>query len=128
MRRLRRAIVLACLPFGAAFAGAGCEATAPPVEAPALVIEARNIEFTPKRVELPAGVAVHVTYRNGDQGVPHGVNVMPMRSGVEAPVLFEGEIITGPDERQFDLEPLQPGPYLFVCPVHPNMQIEAEAR
>lgn len=127
MPPFRHATVVACLSFGAVLAGAGCEAAAPLVESPAFVIEAQNIEFTPKRVELPAGVAIQVTFRNNDDGVPHGVQFMPMRSGVQAPVLFDAEIAPGPSVQEFELAPLQPGPYLFMCPVHPDMLIEAEA-
>ena len=107
---------------------AGCEAVAPIVEPASLTVIAENVEFTPKRVELPAGVPLRVTLRNADAAVPHGLRLQPMRSGVEAPVLLETEILTGPAERTFELPALEAGPYLFTCPIHPHMQIEAEAR
>ncbi len=106
----------------------GCEAVAPLVEPASLAIVAQDIAFTPQRVALPAGVPLQVTFRNGDVGVPHGLRLEPMRSGVQAPVLLETEIVNGPAEQAFSLPALEPGPYLFSCPVHPNMQIEAEAR
>ncbi len=124
----RRSGVRACLLLAAVVLAAGCEAVAPVVEAPTLVIEAQDIAFSPERVEIPAGVVLRVVFRNLDEGIPHAVRVEPMRSGVVAPVLFETSIVNGVVEQEFDLEPLQPGPYLFSCPVHPNMQIEAEAR
>ena len=106
---------------------AGCGDAGPLVEPASLTVVAENVEFTPKRVELPAGAPLQVTFRNADVAIPHGLRLQPMRSGVEAPVLVETEILTGPAERTFDLPALQTGPYLFSCLVHPHMQIEADA-
>jgi plastocyanin len=102
------------------------ESEGAPGDGPVLQIVARNLEFSPKRVQLPAGVVIHVVFQNED-AAPHNVTVTPLRSGVVAPVLHESEIVTGPAALEFDLEPLAPGPYLFSCSVHPSMQIEAEA-
>jgi plastocyanin len=119
---LRLALALIAL-VGAA----GCEAMGPAMGPAALTIVAENLAFTPQRVRLPVGVPIQVTLRNADGEIPHGLRVTPMRSGVVAAVLLETEVFNGPAERSFELPALQPGPYLFICPVHPTMQIEAEA-
>ncbi len=136
MQPRRLAPFAACLALVALLGVAGCapgvDSNAGPSaggapDGPVLAVVAENVEFSPKRVQLPAGVAIHVTFRNLDSGIPHNVTLQPLRSGVVAPVLHESEVIVGPMVDAWDLEPLAPGPYLFSCSVHPNMQIEAEA-
>ncbi len=113
----------ACL----ALALAGCGAAVAPGASPVgLVIVAENLAFDPAALKLPARTPIHVTFENRDAEVPHGIVVALRTSGVEPPELGRTEILTGIAETEFDLLPLEPGPYLFSCPIHPNMQVEVD--
>ena len=110
-----------------AIALAGCGAQTIPAASPTSIgIVAMNVAFEPTSLALPAGTPIHVTFANRDVGVLHGIAVMLRTSGVEPPELGRSDIIVGVAQVAFDLVPLAPGPYLFSCPVHPNMQIEVE--
>lgn len=128
MRPLRHRLLIALVGLSSLVAAAGCETTAPPVEPASLTIVAEAVEFAPRVVQLPAGVPIAVTFENRDPGIPHDVDLVPMRSGVEAAAAYDGDIEPGPAIQHFQLPALVPGPYLFVCSVHPTMLIEAEAR
>ena len=101
---------------------AGCAA----VPAEPVTVVAEGIAFTPARVQLPAGQSVHLTFENRDNGVPHGLSLQTRTSGVPPTDLWTSKIEVGPNIRQFDLPPLAAGPYLLMCPVHPNMQVEVD--
>jgi hypothetical protein len=101
---------------------AGCAAL--PAEPVAVV--AQNVEFTPARIQLPAGQGFHLTFDNRDDGIPHGLSLQMRTSGVPPTDLWTSEIEPGPNVREFDLPPLAAGPYLLLCPVHPNMQVEVD--
>jgi plastocyanin len=95
-----------------------------PAEPVTLVAE--RIEFTPTRMQLPPGQGVHLTFENRDTGVPHGLSLQTRTSGVPPKGLWASEIESGPNVREFDLPALGAGPYLLICPVHPNMQVEID--
>lgn len=101
---------------------AGCAVL--PAE-PATVV-AERIAFTPERMQLPAGQDIHLTFENRDNGVPHGLSLQTRTSGVPPTDLWTAEIEAGPNVRAFDLPPLAAGPYLLLCPVHPNMLVEVD--
>jgi plastocyanin len=101
---------------------AGCAALpAGPVR-----VVAEGMAFTPARIQLPAGQGFHLTFENRDNGVPHGLSLQTRTSGVPPTDLWTSEIEVGPNFREFDLPPLAAGPYLLMCPVHPNMQVEVD--
>ena len=106
-----------------ALAVAGC-AVVPP---PPVTVVAENIAFTSERFRVAAGQPFHLTFENRDQGVPHGLSLRTRTSGVEPTELWTAEIQVGPVRAEYDLPSLAPGPYLLVCPVHPNMQVEVDA-
>jgi plastocyanin len=115
------------LVAGLALALTGCGADAIPAASPTNIdIVAVNVAFEPTTLVLPAQTPIHVTFENRDVGVPHGIAIALRTSGVESPELGRSEIIVGEAQDGFDILPLAPGPYLFTCPVHPNMQIEVE--
>lgn len=101
---------------------AGCAALPPE---PVTVV-AEGIAFTPARLQLPAGQGFHLTFENRDNGVPHGLSLQTRTSGVPPTDLWASEIEAGPNVREFDLPALAAGPYLLMCPVHPNMQVEVD--
>ena len=105
-----------------ALALAGCAALPPE---PVTVV-AENIAFTPTTIALPAGQGFHLTFENRDDGVPHGLSLQTRTSGVEPTDLWTSEIQTGPRRAEYDIPALSAGPYLLMCPVHPNMQVEVD--
>jgi hypothetical protein len=117
-RHLR--LVLA-VPLTAALAACAL-APAEPV-----TVVARNIDFTPKVVQVPAGLGFNLTLENRDDGIPHGLNLQTRTSGVEPDDLWTSQIQIGPTRTEYDLPALAAGPYLLICPVHPNMQVELDA-
>jgi plastocyanin len=101
---------------------AGC-ALAPPAH---VTVVAQDIAFTPASMTLPAGTGFHLTFENRDDGVPHGLSLQTRTSGVPPTELWSSEIETGPSRSDFDVPSLPAGPYLLICPVHPNMQVEID--
>ena len=101
---------------------AGCAA----MPADPVTVVAEGIAFTPARIQLPAGQEFHLMFENRDSGVPHGLSLQTRTSGVPPTDLWTSEIEVGPNVHEFDLPPLGAGPYLLICPVHPNMQVEID--
>ena len=46
--------------------------------------------------------------------------------GVAPTDLWTSEIQTGPSRAEYDIPGLAAGPYLLMCPVHPNMQVQVD--
>ena len=114
-RHVRRALAF---PLAAALAACAL------VPAEPVTVVAENIEFTPKVIQLPAGQGFHLTLDNRDDDVPHGLSLQTRTSGVEPDALWTSQIQVGPTRAEYDLPALAAGPYLLICPVHPNMQVE----
>jgi plastocyanin len=66
---------------------------------------------------------IALTFTNEDPGVGHNVEIFDGPDD-SAPVLFDGEAITGPDETIYDVPPMQEGEYFFICRLHPNTAME----
>jgi plastocyanin len=75
--------------------------------------------FSADALSVEADVPIDLEFDNQDPGVGHNVEVFdgPDES---APVLFGGEVITGPDETTYPVEPLPEGDYFFNCRIHPT--------
>jgi plastocyanin len=86
-------------------------------EAPGVRITARNIDFEPKTVTVPANVPLTLEFDNQDAGIPHGLQV----SDANGNAIFKSEIVNGPKQLAISLPALGPATYTFMCPVHPNM-------
>jgi plastocyanin len=113
-------------PAASAAAGGGGGATpAPGSQAPQgdAVITAHNTQFTEASVTLPAGKPFTIAFDNMDT-LPHNV-VLEDASGKK---VFEGEIVTGPVVKVYDVPSIPAGQYTFVCAVHPNMTGTATAQ
>jgi plastocyanin len=87
------------------------------------VITAQNTEFTEKSVTLPAGKPFTLAFDNKDS-LPHNV-VLEDASGKK---VFEGEIVTGPVVKVYDVPAIPAGQYTYVCAVHSNMTGTATAK
>jgi hypothetical protein len=58
--------------------------------------------------------------------VPHGLSLQTRTSGVPPKDLWTSEIQAGPSVTEYDIPALAAGPYLLMCPVHSNMQVEID--
>jgi plastocyanin len=80
-------------------------------------IEAVNIAFNPTSLTAPADQPFQILFKNNDQDIPHNVEIKDPAGAV----VFNGEIFNGIAERTYDIPPLAPASYPFICSVHPNM-------
>jgi Cupredoxin-like domain len=97
------------------------------VPAESVTVVAENVDFAPKVIQVPAGQGFHLTLENRDDEIPHGLSLQTRTSGVEPDELWTSQIQIGPTRAEYDLPGLAAGPYLLICPVHPNMQVELNA-
>jgi plastocyanin len=83
-------------------------------------VTAANIAFDTSTIDLPAGEASTIHFVNDDSGVQHNMAIYPSADDLANP-LFRGEVITGPDEIDYAIDPLEAGEYYFHCDIHPTM-------
>jgi plastocyanin len=83
-----------------------------------VVLTAKNVAFDTDTISGPAAIPFTIALVNDDAGIPHNVELL----GPDGGVAFKGEIFNGVDTRVYDVGPLPPGEYTFVCSVHPNMK------
>ncbi len=82
-------------------------------------VSAQGIAFDTAQLALPAGQASTIHFVNDDAGVQHDISITTDETKVET--LFDGELVTGPGEIDYQVPPLEAGTYYFYCVVHPNM-------
>jgi plastocyanin len=83
--------------------------------------EAKGIKFLqPKLTVTPSGGKVAIHFVNGDAGTQHNIAVF-RGADATAPVLFRGELVTGPGSADYSFGAPPPGTYFFHCDVHPTM-------
>lgn len=87
-------------------------------EMPVVEIAANNLQFDKDELAIPADTAFVLEFDN-QEAQPHNVAILEEEGSSEA--LFRGEIITGPDTVEYEVEPIAAGEYYFLCDVHPNM-------
>jgi plastocyanin len=108
--------------------GAGGEEPAPPAEgAPGgggakpsgepVPISAKGLAFDTSELSLPADTPSVIHFTNQDEGIPHDVAIYVTEGGDP---LFQGEIVTGPTEVDYQVPQLAAGTYHFQCDVHPT--------
>jgi plastocyanin len=104
----------------------GEEPEPPGGELPVVELVAQDIAFDPTDLTVPAGVPFEIAFDNRDAGQQHNVAIFdnPDFSGTP---LFDGELVAGPAQTTYRVDPLEPGPYSFLCVVHPTMTGQIEA-
>ncbi len=123
-------VLIALAPLGLQWLG-GLAPPPPGEETPAAVPEVPEIvartavSFETNLLVVPCCRDFELIFRNEHAGVPHDVAILT-EAGGEA--LFDGEIITGPDQITYEVPALDEGDYYFLCTVHPNMNGTVEAR
>jgi plastocyanin len=75
--------------------------------------------FATSALAVKADVPIDLEFDNQDQGVGHNVQIFDGQDDA-APVLFDGEVITGPDTTTYPVDTLAEGEYFFNCRIHPT--------
>jgi len=102
-------------PPAAAPGGPG--ASGPPPAAGDVMVVAEGIKFVPTELSAPAGTPFTIAFDNRDASIQHDVDI----NGPDDGKVFDGDVITGPDQTVYEVDALDAGAYGFVCSIHPNM-------
>jgi plastocyanin len=84
--------------------------------APAVEIAASNLAFDKKELKVPAEKEFEIAFNNKD-AQPHNIAILDAQGAPK----FRGEVVTGPKETIYKVDPIPAGDYKFQCDVHPNM-------
>ena len=94
-------------------------ATPPPAPsgAPTLKVEAKNIAFDVKTLEVAANTPFVIDFKNDDpSAITHDVEI---RQSDGTTVVQSQDAIPGGTEKQYQYSPLPAGTYTFICSIHP---------
>jgi plastocyanin len=91
-----------------------------------VALVAQDIAFDPTNLSVPADQPFTIAFDNRDAGVQHNVQIFDNEEH-SGTALFDGELVTGPMEVDYPVDPLAAGIYYFVCVVHPNMTGQIDA-
>jgi len=78
--------------------------------------------FSTDALAAPSDEAFTIAFDNADPSIQHNV-VLFDGPDADAPALFTGELVTGPAQVDYRVEPLPEGEYFFHCEVHPTTMI-----
>jgi plastocyanin len=84
-----------------------------------VTIVAKNIAYTTKKADAPAGRAFTIAFDNQDAGIPHNISIQTGTASNQQ--VFLGKIVTGPVVEIYDIPPLAAGIYTYICSVHATM-------
>ena len=106
---------IALIAFAPASEGNGPEGPAATVS-----LVAKDLQFDPTTLSVPAGAPFAIAFDNQDATIQHNVQIFdnPDRTGTP---LFDGELVTGVGKATYDVGALDAGTYYFHCVVHPTM-------
>jgi plastocyanin len=83
-------------------------------------VSAQNVQFDTDSIELTAGEETTLTFVNDDSSATqHNISIYETEAAEDN--LFEGQVIPGGQEVQYDIPPLEKGEFYFQCDVHPSM-------
>jgi plastocyanin len=85
----------------------------------AVSLVAKGLAFDPTKLTVSGGGQVTIQFDDQDPGTPHNVAVFK-GSDANAPVLFRGDVVTGPAKTDYTFAAPPPGTYYFHCDVHPT--------
>jgi plastocyanin len=81
-------------------------------------VTARGTAFIPTEVSVPPGPEVTIRFVNEDANLPHNISIFEGEDATGQRI-FEGPLVTGPDEIDYTFQAPPPGSYFFQCDVHP---------
>jgi plastocyanin len=83
-------------------------------------VSAQNVQFDTDSLELTAGEETTLTFVNDDSSATqHNISIYETPDAEKN--LFEGQIIPGGQEAEYQIPALKKGEYYFQCDVHPSM-------
>jgi plastocyanin len=85
-----------------------------------VTVTASGIAFDTSTIDLPANQPSTIHFVNEDNATQHNIAIYPSADDLANP-LFRGELLTGPGEIDYEVDPLEAGEYYFHCDVHPTM-------
>ncbi|HUG46912.1 MAG TPA: hypothetical protein VMP67_00715 [Candidatus Limnocylindria bacterium] len=122
-------LIVALAPLGLQWLGGlapPADGEQPPAVPEVAEIVARSaVSYETDTLVVPCCRDFELIFHNEHDGVPHDVDISDDAGGT---TLFDGEIITGPDEITYSVPALDEGDYYFFCSVHPNMNGTVQSR
>ena len=85
-----------------------------------VAVQASGVAFDTSCIDVPAGEPFTIAFDNQDAGVQHNIAIFPSDQDLTNP-LFKGDLITGPDSIDYEVDALDAGEYYFHCDIHPTM-------
>jgi plastocyanin len=85
-----------------------------------VTVTASGIAFDTSTIDLPANQASTIHFVNEDNATQHNIAIYPSADDLANP-LFRGDLLTGPGETDYAVDPLKAGTYYFQCDVHTTM-------
>ena len=86
-----------------------------------VTVVAQGVAYTDgKCIEVPAGQPFTITFDNRDAGVQHNIQIFPGADTTGSPA-FQGDLVTGAAQIDYQVPALDAGEYAFNCIVHPTM-------
>jgi plastocyanin len=77
-------------------------------------VVARDLAFEPSQIQIGANETFTIELHNEDEGVQHNIHVEELDA--------KTEVGTGPSVQRVVLTAEEPGEYVFMCDVHPDME------
>jgi plastocyanin len=87
---------------------------------PTVTVAASGIAFDTSTIDLPADQASTIHFVNEDNATQHNIAIYLSADDLANP-LFRGDLLTGPGETDYAVDPLNAGTYYFQCDVHTTM-------
>ena len=84
---------------------------------PVIPVTAKNVKFLETTISAPADTPFTIAFDNQDPGTPHDIDI----SDASGKRVFDGEVFSGPDKRDYAVPPLAAGAYPFHCSIHPSL-------
>ena len=88
---------------------------APPNLQSTFTITAKNVAFSPTKIDAPANQELTVTFDNQDAGVAHNLHI-------KVPEEQKTDVKQGANQDTLKFTVTKPGKYEFMCDVHPTMK------
>jgi plastocyanin len=85
---------------------------------PAQTVVAKNIAYMTKQLNVPAGAAITVNFKNEDT-VPHNMDFTVDQAGSQT--FYKQDPLPGPISSTYSFTSPKAGTYYYHCDVHPNM-------
>jgi plastocyanin len=80
-------------------------------------ISAEGLKFSTDDIKAPADKPFKIAFDNKDAGIQHDIAILDSTGKI----LLNGADNTGPKAETYDVSPLKPGTYKFICTFHTNM-------